>query len=58
MGRVILFVIIGAVIVGLWARSALIEKKKAEAKRPEDEPTELNKHPERLEQNLDPSDDA
>jgi hypothetical protein len=58
MGRVILFVIIGAVIVGLWARSALIEKKKAEEKRPEDEPTELNKHPERLEQNLDPTDDA
>lgn len=58
MGRVILFVIIGAVIVGLWARSALIEKKKSEGKRPEDEPTELNKHPERLEQNLDPTDDA
>ena len=63
MGRIILFLVIGAVIAGLWARSALIEKekvekKKAEAKRPEDEPTELNKHPERLEQNLDPTDDA
>ena len=58
MGRIILFVAIGAVIIGLWARSALIEKSKAEKKRPEDEPTELNKHPERLEQNLDPTDDA
>ena len=63
MGLIILFVFIGAVIAGLWARSALIEKKRAEKKkagekRPEDEPTELNKHPERLEQNLDPTDDA
>lgn len=58
MGRIILFVLIGAVIVGLWARSALIEKGKADRKRKEDEPTELNKHPERLEQNLDPTDDA
>ncbi len=58
MGRIILFVAIGAVIIGLWARSALIEKGKTGKKRPEDEPTELNKHPERLEQNLDPTDDA
>lgn len=61
MGRIILFGIIGVVIIGLWARSALIEKKRAErmaeAKR-RDEPSELNKHPERLEQNLDSSDDA
>lgn len=53
MGRIILFVVIGAVIVGLWARSAFAEKKKQK-----DEPTELNKHPERLEENLDRSDDA
>jgi hypothetical protein len=58
MGRIVLFVIIGAVIIGLWARSALIEKGKSEKKRNEEEPTELNKHPERLEQNLDPTDDA
>jgi len=79
MGRLLLFIVIGAVIVGLWARSALVEKKKAqEAMPPEDEPaknkvqealapgevhandepTELNKHPERLNQMLDPTDDA
>ena len=58
MGRIILFGIIGAVIIGLWARSALIEKKKAEKQKAHDEPSELNKHPERLEQNLDPTDDA
>ena len=56
MGRVILFVVIGAVIIGLWARSALFEKKRAEEEKQKDEPTELNKHPERLEQN--PTDDA
>ena len=53
MGRVILFIAIGAVIFGLWARSAFAEKK-----RQKNEPTELNKHPERLEQDLDPTDDA
>ena len=64
MGRVILILVLGAVLVGLWARSgskrknAAAEKSAAHTKRPEDEPTELNKHPERLEQNLDPTDDA
>ena len=53
MGRVILFIVIGAVIVGLWARVAFAEKKKQK-----EEPTELNKHPERLNQSLDPTDDA
>jgi len=53
VGRIIIFILIGAVIVGLWARSAFAEKK-----RQKEEPTELNKHPERLEQNLDPTDDA
>lgn len=53
MGKIILFILIGAVVVGLWARSAFAEKK-----RQKEEPTELNKHPERLEQNLDSSDDA
>jgi hypothetical protein len=67
MGRIVLFIVIGAVLAGLWARSALVEKKKAEKKKAQDQekmdreknaPTELNKHPERLEQNLDPTDDA
>ena len=53
MGRIILFIAIGLVVFGLWARSAFAEKK-----RQKNEPTELNKHPERLEQNLDPTDDA
>lgn len=57
MGRMFLFILIGVVVVGLWARSAFAEKRKAERAR-RDEPTELNKHPERLEQNLDPTDDA
>lgn len=67
MGRIILFGIIGAVIIGLWARSAFIEKQRAQKlaaqtkqprDEPSDEPSELNKHPERLEENLDPTDDA
>jgi hypothetical protein len=51
--RIALFVLIGAVIAGLWARSAFAEKK-----RQEEEPPEINKHPERKEQMLDPTDDA
>ncbi|HUQ09878.1 MAG TPA: hypothetical protein VM146_06135 [Steroidobacteraceae bacterium] len=63
MGRMLLIVLIGAVIVGLWARSAFSEKKKSEPEKPApdqktNEPTELNKHPERLDQMLDPTDDA
>jgi hypothetical protein len=62
MARMLLFIVIGAVIVGLWARSAFNEKRRSEKKQaPEtkaDEPTELNKHPERLDQMLDPTDDA
>ena len=53
MARVILFVLIAAVIVGLWARSALKERARQKAQTPE-----LNKHPERLDQMLDPTDDA
>jgi hypothetical protein len=48
-----LFALIAAVLIGLWARSAFAEKKKQK-----EEPTELNKHPERLDQMLDPTDDA
>ena len=51
--RSALFVLIGAVIAGLWARSAFAEKK-----RQREEPPEINKHPERKEQMLDPTDDA
>jgi hypothetical protein len=63
MGRLLLFAAIGALLIGLWARSALVEKKKAQQqktgkKEQEDEPSELNKHPERLDQMLDPTDDA
>jgi hypothetical protein len=53
MGRVFLFILIGAVIVGLWARAAFAEKR-----RQKEETPELNKHPERLDQMLDPTDDA
>lgn len=58
MGRIALFALICAVLLGLWARSALPEKKRAERLRQKNEPTELNKHPERLDQMLDPTDDA
>ena len=51
--RIALFILIGAVIAGLWARSAFAEKK-----RQSEEPPEINKHPERKEQMLDPTDDA
>jgi hypothetical protein len=53
MGRAILFVFIAAVIAGLWARSAFAEKR-----RQKEEPPEVNKHPERFEESLDPTDDA
>jgi hypothetical protein len=53
MGRAILFMLIAAVLVGLWARSAFREKRRLQAQTPE-----LNKHPERLDQMLDPTDDA
>lgn len=58
MGRIALFALIAAVLLGLWARSALLEKKKADKIRRKDQPSELNKHPERLDQMLDPTDDA
>jgi len=53
MGRVILFIVIAAVIAGLWARSALREKR-----RQQEEKAAIDKHPERLDQMLDPTDDA
>jgi hypothetical protein len=53
MGRFILISLGVALLVGLWARAAFAEKRKQK-----EEPTELNKHPERLDQSLDPTDDA
>ena len=53
MGRVIIFMLIAGVLAGLWARSALKERRRQLAQTPE-----LNKHPERLDQMLDPTDDA
>ena len=53
MGRVALFIIIGAVLASLWARSAFAEKRRLKEEKPE-----INKHPERLDQMLDPTDDA
>lgn len=53
MGRVILIIVIAAVIAGLWARSAFAEKRRQKEAKPE-----INKHPERLDQMLDPTDDA
>lgn len=53
MGRVIVFVLIAALIVGVVARGAIRTRRaKAEAR------PEINKHPERLDQMLDPTDDA
>ena len=51
MGKVIVFIIIGVLVAGVVARSAL-------KKRRDKATTELNKHPERLDQSLDPTDDA
>ena len=53
MGRAILFMLIAGVLAGLWARSAFTERRRQQAQIPE-----LNKHPERLDQMLDPTDDA
>jgi hypothetical protein len=52
MGRIALFIAVGAVVIGLWARGASARRRRAEAL------PEINKHPERLDQMLDPSDDA
>jgi hypothetical protein len=52
MGRVIVFLLIAAVIVFVLARSSIA------AKRRKAERNKLEKHPERLDQSLDPTDDA
>lgn len=51
MGKLIVFILLGVVIATVVARTA-IKKRRDKAT------TELNKHPERLEQSLDPTDDA
>jgi hypothetical protein len=63
VGRIIVFILIAAVIIGVWARSALAGKKRRELveqkeDQKENDVPEINKHPERLNQMLDPTDDA
>ena len=53
MGRIIIVLLILALIIGVFARSALRARRKNADATPE-----LHKHPERLDQNLDPTDDA
>lgn len=53
MGRFIIILAVIALIVGLWARSAMAEKRRQKEAKPE-----INKHPERLNESLDPTDDA
>ena len=52
MGRLIAIALIVAVVAVLAARS------RARSRRTADATPELHKHPERLNQNLDPTDDA
>jgi hypothetical protein len=53
MGRLIIIFIVVALILGLWARAAMAEKRRQKEEKPE-----INKHPERLDESLDPTDDA
>jgi hypothetical protein len=53
MGRVIVVMLIAALLVGLITRNVVRAKR-----RRKEAPSEINKHPERLEQMLDPTDDA
>jgi hypothetical protein len=52
MGRIVIFLLIAAVIVFVLARSSLAARRRKAGR------SELNKHPERLDQSLDPTDDA
>jgi hypothetical protein len=52
MGRVIVFILVGALVAGLIARRLLRNHRRKHAT------SELNQHPERLDQMLDPTDDA
>ena len=53
MGRVVVFVLIGALLAGVVLRSVIRNRRIRKETAPE-----LNKHPERLDQMLDPTDDA
>lgn len=53
MGRVIVFILIAALIAGVVARGAIRARRVRQDSKPE-----INKHPERLDQMLDPTDDA
>ena len=52
MNRLIVFILIGVLVAGLVARSVVRNRRRKAAT------TELNQHPERLDQMLDPTDDA
>jgi hypothetical protein len=53
VGRVIVFILIAMLIAGLVARN-LIRARRIK----KDEKPQINQHPERLDQMLDPTDDA
>ena len=53
MGRIIVVILVVGLIVGVFARTALRNRRKNADTTPE-----LHKHPERLNQNLDPTDDS
>jgi hypothetical protein len=53
VGRVIVFILIAMLVAGLVARN-LVRARRIK----KDEKPEINKHPERLDQMLDPTDDA
>ena len=53
MGRVVVFILIGALLAGVVLRSVMRNRRIRKDSTPE-----LNKHPERLDQMLDPTDDA
>jgi Flp pilus assembly protein CpaB len=53
MGRVIVFILVAALIAGVVARNMVRARRLRKEATPE-----INKHPERLDQMLDPTDDA
>jgi uncharacterized membrane-anchored protein YhcB (DUF1043 family) len=53
MGRVIVLFLIAALVIGLVTRNVVRAKRRRQQAQ-----SEINKHPERLDQMLDPTDDA
>jgi hypothetical protein len=53
MGRLVVFILIGALLAGVVLRGVIRKRRIHKETTPE-----LNKHPERLDQMLDPTDDA